>query len=149
MRPGMTRQPRQSRTWVSGWEGGPFPFTVSRFPTSTIRPSRTVTSARSTRHAPSCSSTSPPTRSRSGVFGGCCTVSGRDARLGAGGVVREVEVDAQLFQEVVVRVHTREDALGSAGIDQQVTVGIVEARQQYGTSRVFRELYVYRLVVRG
>src|SRR5438034_1594666 len=111
MRPGMTRQPRQSRTWVSGWEGGPFPFPVSRFPTSTIRPSRTVTSARSTRHAPSCSSTSPPTSSRSGVFGGCCTASGRDARLGAGGVVREVEVDAQLFQEVVVRVDARQDAL--------------------------------------
>src|SRR5207249_8633077 len=100
-------------------------------------------------HAPSCSSTWPPTRSRSGEDGGCCTASGRDARLGAGGVVRKVEVDAQLFQEVVVRVHTREDALGSAGIDQQVPVGIVEARQQDGTARVVRELNVNRVGVRG
>src|SRR5205809_4745465 len=144
MRAGMTRQPRQSRTWVSGWEGGPFPFPVSRFPTCAILPPRTVTSARSTRHAPSCSSTSPPTRSRSGVFGGCCTASGRDARLGAGGVVRKVEVDAQLFQEVVVRVHAREDALRSAGVDQQVPVGIVEAPDEDGATRVVTERDVDR-----
>src|SRR6266436_3745986 len=135
----MIRQPRQSRTWVSGWEGGPFPFPVSRFPTSTILPSRTVTSARSTRHSPSCSSTSPPASSRSGVSECDGTASGRDARLGAGRVVRQVEVDTQLFQQVVFRVHARQDALRSAGIDQQVPVGIVETRQEDGAARVVGE----------
>src|ERR1041384_2980172 len=120
MRPGTIRQPLQSRTctrWV--WPCPPSPFPgLSPRPTVAILPSRTITSARSTRHSPSCSSTSPPTRSRSGVSGGGRTASGRDARLGAGGIVRQVEVDAQLFQEVVVRVHAGEDALRSAGIDR-------------------------------
>src|SRR5438552_385000 len=146
MRPGMIRQPRQSRTDTGVVLRSARP---SVRPTASILPPRTVTSARSTRHAPSCSSTSPPARTRSGVFGGCRTASGRDARLGAGGVVREVEVDAQLFQEVVVRVHAREDALRSAGIDQQVPVGIVEARQQDGTARVVREGDVDRVGVSG
>src|SRR2546421_11572288 len=146
MRPGMIRPPRQPR---------PDPGVVLRpagppvRPTASILPPRAVTSARSTRHAPSCNSTSPPARSRSGVFGGCRTASGRDARLGAGGVVREVEVDAQLFQQVVVRVHARKDALRSAGIDQQVPVGIVEARQQDHTPRVRSEEHTSELQSRS
>src|SRR5881396_1760552 len=132
MRPGMIRQPLQSRTVVDG--RGPIPLPASCLtasPTAAIRPSRTTTSARSTRHAPSCNSTSPPARIRSGGADGTARVvgggggggggrtSGRNARLHAGRVVREVEVDAQFFHQVIVRVHTGEDALGSARIDQQ------------------------------
>src|SRR5438034_8389635 len=141
MRPGMTRQPRQSRIW--GWGRGPFPFPASPFPfpTCAISPSLTVTSVRSTRHSPSCSNTSPPTRSRSGGSGRGGTASGRDARLSAGRIVRQVEVDAQLFQEVVLRVDARQDALRSARIDQEVPEGIVEARQEDGAARVVGERY--------
>src|SRR5205809_2040623 len=121
MRPGMIRQPLQSRTVVDG--RGLIPLPASRLtasPTAAIRPSRTTTSARSTRHAPSCNSTSPPARIRSGGADGTARVvgggerggrtSGRNARLHAGRVVREVEVDAQFFHQVIVRVHTGEDA---------------------------------------
>src|SRR2546430_14926391 len=97
----MIRQPLQSRTdrGVAFRSARP-----SVGPTDWILPPRTVTSARSTRHAPSWSRTSPPARSRSGVFGRGGTASGRDARLGARGIVRQVEVDAELLQEVVVQI---------------------------------------------
>src|SRR5207245_7991987 len=115
IRPGMTRQPLQSRTdrGVAFRSARP-----SVGPTDWILPPRTVTSARSTRHAPSWSRTSPPARSRSAVAGSDGTASGGDARLGAGRVVRAVEVGAALLRGVGVRVHGREAALRPAGRDR-------------------------------
>ena len=69
--------------------------------------------------------------------------------MGAGRVVREVEVDAELLQEVVVRIHAGEDALRPAGIDQQIPVGIVESRQEDGAARAIGERDVHGLGVGG
>src|SRR3989442_1004482 len=73
--------------------------------------------------------------------------SGGDPRLHRGGVVRDVEVGAQLVHQVVVGVHAREDALGAARIDEEVSERIVEARQQDGTERPVRQRYVHRVGV--
>src|SRR6059058_4622455 len=148
MRPGMTRQPLQSRTW--GWGRGPFPLPSSlflAFPIASILPSRTVTSARSTRQAPSCRSTSPPASRKSGTSGPAASGSG--PRRGAGRVVGEVEVGAQLVHQIAVLVHARQDPLGAARIDQEIAVGIVQARQENGAPRGVGERDVDRVGVGG
>src|SRR5206468_8737264 len=116
------------------------------------RPAPTTQPPPPPRHAASCNSTSPPAGIRWGGADGTARVggggggggrtSGRNARLHAGRVVREVEVDAQFFHQVIVRVHTGEDALGSARIDQQIPERIIEAGQENRAAGVIAERHV-------
>src|SRR5262249_27134791 len=53
-------------------------------------------------------------------------------RLGAVGLVGQIEEGVQLVHQIFVVVHAGENALGRSGIDEEIAVGVIESREHDG-----------------